>query len=126
MIRRSRIAAAAIGGIGVLLATVLPGLLGTDTPQNVVLGLSVAGAALIWTAAIWDDTICRRQRDERVAEIHYRAGYNTALAFGALNGTLIFVGTNLDTAVSVTTIGNTLVAALVVYFGSVAWLKRSM
>lgn len=126
MIERHRLAAWVLMAVGVVLVVGIPEVIEGSASTAVLLGLSVAGGVLLWAGAIWDDTLCRAERDERVAEIHYRAGYNTALAFGALNGMVIFVTTNLDMRVSVTAIAATLGAGLAVYFGSVAWLRRTM
>ncbi|MFB6251196.1 MAG: hypothetical protein ABEI27_05845 [Halobellus sp.] len=123
---RERFGAWALLGVGIVLVAVLPEAIGQSLSSDALLALSVVGGVVVWAGATWDDVICRRYRDERVAEIHYRAGYNTALAFSALLGTLIFVVTNLDRSVSVAMLTGVLFGSLAVYFGTVAWLKRQM
>lgn len=125
-ITRRRLAAWTIGGIGIVLAAVVPEYLGQSASTDLLLGLSVTGAGFVWASAIWDDTICRRDRDERLAAIHYRAGYNAMLAYAASTGSLIFVGSNLDRRISVLTVGGVLLIGLAVYLASVTWFKRQM
>jgi hypothetical protein len=126
MLRRERIAAFALMVIGGVLVAGVPSLVGETLSRELLLGLSVVGGGILWGGVLWDDTICRRGRDERQAEIHYRAGYNTAIALFVLIGMVFSVAVNLDAAVPTMSLWVLTVAGLVVYFGSVVWLKRRM
>lgn len=126
MVNNRRLAAWAVMGIGLALVVGVPSVLGDGASTELLLGVSVVGGTVAFAGALWDDTICRSERDERMAEIHYRSGYNALLALAALLGTVFFTAVNLDIAVDSMVLWAALMAGLAVYFGSVAWFKRTM
>lgn len=126
MVSRRRLAAWAVTGIGLALVIGVPSVLGDAASTELLVGVSVLGGSAVFAGALWDDTICRSDRDERMAEIHYRSGYNALLALAAMLGTVFFTAVNLDTDIRSMVVWGVLMAGLVVYFGSVAWYKRTM
>jgi archaellum biogenesis protein FlaJ (TadC family) len=112
--------------VGGLLATATPTLLAAHLTGAVTVALSVGGGLVLFAGALWDDTVCRRGRDERQAEIHYRAGYNAMLALVALFGTLLFAMVNVDYRPGPTVVWALTMTALPLYFGSVAYYRRVM
>jgi hypothetical protein len=123
---RERLSAWGVAAVGVVLATVIPTAAAGTLPRSVMLGLSVLGGLALFAGALWDDTICRRHRDERQAEIHYRAGYDGMLALVVLFGILFFTMVNLDVQPGPMVIWALTMAVLPVYFGSVAYYRRVM
>ena len=78
MLSRNRIVAWVFVTIGASLAAFLSRstLLAADT----VVVLAVVGGVLLYVGILWEDAIGSQSRDERAARIHYRSGYNAALA----------------------------------------------
>lgn len=124
MVRSNRYFPWFLGAIGIVLVAILPVFL--DVSRNVVLWLALGGSVILWIGGIWRDSLRRSQRDERVAEIHYRAGYNTSLALVVQLGTLSFVLSTVEVNITTSVILGMLFVAAVVYRGSVEWLKREI
>jgi hypothetical protein len=126
MPERTRLPAWTVMAVGAILATVVPTATGDALSEPLLLGLSVVGGLVLFAGALWDDTVLRRGRDERQAEIHYRSGYNGMLALVALFGTLFFAMVNLEMRPDPTVVWALSMTVLPVYFGSVYYYRRVM
>jgi hypothetical protein len=123
---RERLAAWGVMAAGIGLALVAPTVGAELLTDPVAVALTVGGGLVLFAGALWDDTICRRDRDERQAEIHYRSGYNAMIVLVALFGTLFLAMVGVDYRPAPLVVWALTMAMLPVYYGSVLYYRRVM
>ncbi|MHB9288378.1 hypothetical protein ACKVMT_15215 [Halobacteriales archaeon Cl-PHB] len=127
--RRKRYAAWSVALVGALLATVLPDALEGTLGDPVLLGLSVVGGTTLWAGAMWAEHLQHTEgcADERLTQIHLRAGW---VAFWTMVGLTMVLGFALGNTDYTLQTGYLLALPLfvgvVVFMGTVAVLKRRM
>lgn len=131
---RRRLAAWTLFTVGGLLAVVVPSAFEAELSTTAVVVLSIGGGAVLWAGALWDEHIRHRDEsgcvDERIAQIHYRAGFNAFWAAMAIGTTASFTLVNVEIAEIAVDPSELLVpiivGGMVVFFASTRYYKRVM
>ncbi len=129
MVDRRRLAAYALVVLGGIVAAVVPEAVKGTLGDQALLALSVGGGVVMWAGAMWAERLQHTVgcADERLTQIHYRAGW---LAFGTLLGVLIvttFALGNTDYTIETGyLLAGLLFVGLGVFLGTIAVLKRRM